>query len=77
MINSKFQFNKKSKLSQHKQSKEKIDILRALGAEVHVCPTDVSPEDPRSYYSVARKLNAEIPNSFFILPIIIFIVILK
>ena len=48
-----------------KQSQEKINILRALGAEVVVCPTNVSPEDPRSYYSVARKLNAEIPNSIY------------
>ncbi|MCR9254006.1 MAG: pyridoxal-phosphate dependent enzyme [bacterium] len=48
-----------------KQSQEKIDILRAVGAEVHVCPTNVEPEDPRSYYSVARKLNEEIPNSFY------------
>ncbi len=47
-----------------KQSKEKIDILRAMGAEVIVCPTDVEPDDPRSYYSVARKLASEIPNSF-------------
>jgi cystathionine beta-synthase len=47
-----------------KQSKEKIDILRAMGAEVFVCPTNVEPEDPRSYYSVARKLAKEIPNSF-------------
>ena len=39
-----------------KQSKEKIDILRAVGAEVIVCPTNVSPEDPRSYYAVAKKL---------------------
>lgn len=48
-----------------KQSKEKIDILKAVGAEVIVCPTNVSPEDPRSYYSVARKLNNDIPNSFY------------
>ncbi len=48
-----------------KQSKEKIDILRAVGAEVIVCPTNVAPEDPKSYYSVARKLAAEIPNSYF------------
>ena len=48
-----------------KQSQEKIDILRAVGAEVIVCPTDVEPEDPRSYYSVARKLNQDIPNSFY------------
>ena len=48
-----------------KQSKEKMDILKAVGAEVIVCPTNVSPEDPKSYYSVARKLAAETPNSFF------------
>lgn len=47
-----------------KQSKEKIDILKAVGAEVIVCPTNVEPDDPRSYYSVARRLNKEIPNSF-------------
>ena len=47
-----------------KQSKEKIDVLRALGAEVYVCPTHVAPDDPRSYYSVARRLADEIPNSF-------------
>ena len=47
-----------------KQSKEKMDILKALGAEVIVCPTNVEPADPRSYYSVARRLNKEIPNSF-------------
>lgn len=48
-----------------KQSQEKIDILKAVGAEVIVCPTNVSPDDPRSYYSVAKKLNADIPNSFY------------
>ncbi|MBC6988144.1 pyridoxal-phosphate dependent enzyme [Hymenobacter jejuensis] len=48
-----------------KQGKEKQDILKAVGAQVIVCPTDVAPTDPRSYYSVARKLNAEIPNSFY------------
>lgn len=48
-----------------KQSQEKIDILRAVGAEVIVCPTNVAPDDPRSYYSVAKKLNKEIPNSFY------------
>ncbi|GJM28663.1 MAG: cystathionine beta-synthase [Cyclobacteriaceae bacterium] len=48
-----------------KQSQEKIDILRAVGAEVIVCPTNVSPEDPRSYYSVAKKINRETPNSFY------------
>jgi cystathionine beta-synthase len=48
-----------------KQSKEKLDILRALGAEVIVCPTNVEPTDPRSYYSVARRLSEEIPNSYW------------
>src|SRR5690242_20873012 len=47
-----------------KQSKEKIDALRAFGAEVIVCPTDVDPEDPRSYYSVSSRLEREIPNSW-------------
>lgn len=47
-----------------KQSKEKIDILKAVGAEVIVCPTNVEPEDPASYYSVAKRLAKEIPNSF-------------
>src|ERR1700674_4376291 len=47
-----------------KQSKEKIDILKALGAEVIVCPTNVEPDDPRSYYSIARRLAREIPHSF-------------
>ena len=51
--------------TQDKQSKEKIDMLRALGAEVKICPTDVDPDDPRSYYSVAKRLNEEIPNSFY------------
>ena len=48
-----------------KQSKEKIDMLKAVGAEVVVCPTDVRPDDPRSYYSVAEKLSNDIPNSFW------------
>ncbi|MHB1923011.1 MAG: pyridoxal-phosphate dependent enzyme [Chitinophagaceae bacterium] len=48
-----------------KQSKEKADILKAVGAEVIVCPTNVEPEDPRSYYSVAKRLAREIPNSFY------------
>ena len=47
-----------------KQSREKMDILKAVGAEVIVCPTNVEPDDPRSYYSVARRLAQEIPNSF-------------
>ncbi|MCB0737290.1 MAG: pyridoxal-phosphate dependent enzyme [Bacteroidetes bacterium] len=49
-----------------KQSKEKVDLLKAVGAQVIVCPTNVTPEDPRSYYSVARKLAAEIPNSVYL-----------
>ncbi len=48
-----------------KQSKEKVDLLKAFGAEVIVCPTAVEPDDPRSYYSVAKKLAREIPNSFY------------
>jgi cystathionine beta-synthase len=47
-----------------KQSKEKVDALKAFGAEVIVCPTDVDPEDPRSYYSVSSRLEREIPNSW-------------
>jgi cystathionine beta-synthase len=47
-----------------KQSKEKIDALRAFGADVIVCPTDVDPEDPRSYYSVSSRLERETPNSW-------------
>ena len=47
-----------------KQSPSKVDILRALGAEVIVCPTNVEPDDPRSYYSVAKRLEKEIPNAF-------------
>ncbi len=47
-----------------KQSKEKVDALRAFGADVIVCPTDVEPEDPRSYYSVSTRLVAEVPNSW-------------
>ena len=47
-----------------KQSKEKVDALKAFGAEVIVCPTNVDPEDPRSYYSVSSRLQKEIPNSW-------------
>jgi len=47
-----------------KQSKEKIDALKAFGAEVIVCPTDVDPEDPRSYYSVSSRLQREIPGAW-------------
>ncbi len=49
-----------------KQSKEKADILKAVGAEVIVCPTNVEPEDPRSYYSVSRRLAKEVPNSWYV-----------
>ena len=49
-----------------KQSKEKCDILRAMGSEVIVCPTEVAPEDPRSYYSVSKRLAEEIPNSWYV-----------
>jgi cystathionine beta-synthase len=48
-----------------KQSQSKIDILRAVGAEVLVCPTNVEPEDPQSYYSVAKRLSSELSNSFY------------
>ena len=49
-----------------KQSKEKMDILRAVGARVVVCPTDVEPTDPRSYYSVSKRLAQETPNSWYV-----------
>ncbi len=49
-----------------KQSKEKADILKAVGAEVIVCPTNVEPEDPRSYYSVSKRLAKEVPNSWYV-----------
>jgi cystathionine beta-synthase len=49
-----------------KQSKEKSDILKAVGAEVIVCPTNVEPSDPRSYYSVSKRLATEIPNSWYV-----------
>ena len=48
-----------------KQSKEKVDMLKAMGAEVIVCPTNVGPDDPKSYYSVSERLSKEIPNSFW------------
>src|SRR5207248_2446349 len=47
-----------------KQSKEKVDLLKAMGADVIVCPTAVPPNDPRSYHSVADKLTRDIPNAF-------------
>jgi cystathionine beta-synthase len=49
-----------------KQSKEKMDILRAVGAKVVVCPTNVDPIDPRSYYSVSKRLGEETPNSWYV-----------
>jgi len=49
-----------------KQSKEKMDILRAVGAKVVVCPTDVEPTDPRSYYSVSKRLAEETPNAWYV-----------
>ncbi len=48
-----------------KQSQSKVDILRAVGAEVIICPTNVEPDDPESYYSVAKRLSKEIPNSYY------------
>ena len=53
-------------VSTDKQSKEKFDILRAVGAEVIVCPTDVSPEDHRSYYSTSKRISEETPNSWYV-----------
>lgn len=49
-----------------KQSKEKMDILRAVGSEVVVCPTNVDPDDPRSYYSTSKRLAEETPNSWYV-----------
>ena len=49
-----------------KQSKEKMDILRAMGSEVVVCPTNVEPDDPRSYYSTSKRLAEETPNSWYV-----------
>jgi cystathionine beta-synthase len=49
-----------------KQSKEKVDILRAMGCEVHICPTNVAADDPRSYYSTARRLASEIPGGWYV-----------
>lgn len=53
-------------VSTDKQSKEKFDILRAVGAEVIVCPTNVAPEDPRSYYSTSKRIADETPNSWYV-----------
>jgi len=49
-----------------KSSKDKIDMLRAMGAEVHVCPANVPADDPRSYYEVAKRLSKEIEGSIYI-----------
>lgn len=49
-----------------KQSKEKMDVLKAMGAEVIVCPTEVAPDDPESYYSVAKRIAAERPNAWYV-----------
>ena len=49
-----------------KQSIEKVNNLKAFGAKVVVCPTDVEPEDPRSYYSVSKRLAETIPNSYYV-----------
>ena len=53
-------------VSNDKQSKEKFDVLRAMGAEVVVCPTAVAPDDPLSYYSVSKRLSEETPNSWYV-----------
>jgi len=53
-------------VSNDKQSKEKFDVLRGMGAEVVVCPTAVAPDDPRSYYSVSKRLAEETPNSWYV-----------
>ena len=53
-------------VSNDKQSKEKFDVLRAMGAQVVVCPTAVAPDDPRSYYSVSKRLSEETPNSWYV-----------
>ena len=53
-------------VSTDKQSKEKFDVLRAVGAEVIVCPTDVAADDPRSYYSVSKRLGEQTPNAWYV-----------
>ena len=53
-------------VSTDKQSKEKLDILRAVGARVIVCPADVEPEDPKSYYSTSKRIASEIENSWYV-----------
>ena len=53
-------------ISTDKQSKDKFDVLKAFGSEVIVCPTDVAPDDPRSYYSTAKRIAEETPNSWYV-----------
>ena len=53
-------------VSTDKQSKEKFDVLRAVGAKVIICPTNVSPEDPDSYYSVSKRIAEKTPNSWYV-----------
>ena len=53
-------------VSNDKQSKEKFDVLRAMGAEVFICPTDVEASDPRSYYSVSKRISKETKNSWYV-----------
>ena len=53
-------------VSTDKQSKEKFDVLRAVGAEVIVCPTDVAPDDPRSYYSTSKRIGQETSNAWYV-----------
>ena len=53
-------------VSTDKQSKEKFDVLRGVGAQVIVCPTDVAPEDPRSYYSTSKRIAEETPDSWYV-----------
>ena len=53
-------------VSTDKQSKEKFDVLRAVGADVVICPTNVDPDDPRSYYSTSKRISEETPNSWYV-----------
>ena len=53
-------------VSTDKQSQEKFDVLRAVGAEVIVCPTNVDPDDPRSYYSTSKRIASEIPGAWYV-----------
>ena len=53
-------------VSTDKQSKEKFDVLKAVGAKVVICPTNVKPDDPRSYYSTSKRIASETPNSWYV-----------